>query len=516
MTRTLHFLFVEDKPEDAELEERELKKAGLSMRSQRVETAEALQIALQEFKPDIVLSDFSLPQLDGLTALKLVRERSSEIPFIFISGTIGEERAIESLKSGATDYIIKDNLGGLVIKVNRALREVQERANHKRVEEELRQAQKMEVVGRLAGGIAHDFNNLLTVINGYSQLILNLPPPEGPIREHAEEILRAGERAASLTRQLLMFSRKHILAPAVVSLNSVVTQAVKMLRRLIGEDIELLTSLDPGLGNVMADPGQMEQVMMNLSLNARDAMPTGGKLILETANVSLDQDYVREHPGAKEGPHVMLSVTDTGLGMNTETVSHLFEPFFTTKEPGKGTGLGLSTVYGIVKGSGGTIGVNSEPGHGTTFKVYLPRVDDVPSTVRPSTSSTEGTRGMETVLLVEDSEPVRKLMVGVLSQNGYQVLAAENGKQALRALAGLTGTLHLLITDVILPEMSGPEIAYLVDQARPGTRILFTSGYTDREVLQKGVLQSGVAFLQKPFDSNTLTRKVREVLGTPA
>ena len=506
MFRQLRVLFVEDRPEDTELEERELRKAGHSILSERVETVDALRHALKEFKPDLILSDFSLPSLDGLSALRIVRESSAETPFIFVSGTIGEERAIESLKSGATDYVLKDHLKSLVVKVERALREVQERADRNRVEEELRQAQKMEAVGRLAGGVAHDFNNLLTVINGYSQLILSLPPPEGPIREHAEEILRAGERAASLTRRLLTFSRKHILAPAVVSLNTVVSGMESLLRRLIGEDVELRVLLDPDLGNVKADPGQLEQVVLNLSLNARDAMPSGGKLTLQTSNVA---------PERTGGPRVLLSVTDTGLGMNAETLSHLFEPFFTTKEHGKGTGLGLSTVYGIVKGGGGTIDVRSEPERGTTFTMQLPRSTDVPSPAPPRRHPAEAVRGSETILLVEDSESVRRFMTAVLTGQGYRVLSAENGERALLALPEASDALHLLITDIVLPGMSGPEIAALVDRARPGTKVLFTSGYTDREMLQKGVLQSGVAFLQKPFDSDALARKVREVLGAP-
>jgi two-component system, cell cycle sensor histidine kinase and response regulator CckA len=511
----LRILFIEDAPQDVELEERELRRAGLEFESCRVETREALRVALGDFKPDLIISDFSLPQLDGLSALRIVRDQSSDLPFIFVSGTIGEERAIESLKNGATDYVVKDHLASLVVKVNRALREAQERVDRRRAEDNLRQAQKMEAVGRLAGGIAHDFNNLLTVINGYTELMLVGFPADHPLRGNAEEVLKAGNRAASLTRQLLAFSRKQVLAPAVLNLNGVVSHVERMLRRLIGEDIELIVSPGPALWNVRADPGQMEQVLLNLCVNARDAMPRGGTLILETANVSLDEHYTHEHPGATVGPHVLLAVTDTGIGMGPETLAHLFEPFFTTKDPGKGTGLGLSTVYGIVRQSGGSVWVDSAPGQGTTFKVYLPQVDQALTAAPPSPVIDISRRGAETILLVEDSESVRKLMSSVLTHHGYRVLVAEDGDQALRTIGASQDILHLLIADVVLPKMSGAEVAYLVTRARPGTKVLFTSGYTERGAVENGILESGMAFLPKPFSPDALARKVREVLDTP-
>jgi signal transduction histidine kinase len=516
MVEPLRILFVEDSRHDAELEELELRKGGLAFTSQRVQTREDLERALKEFSPDLIISDYAIPGMDGLKALQIVKGLSPEVPFIFVSGTIGEERAIESLKNGATDYVVKDHLGSLVSKVQRAMKEVEERAEHRRLEQQLRQAQKMEAVGRLAGGVAHDFNNLLTVINGYSQLISSRLPAGDSIRTDAEEILRAGIRAASLTRQLLAFSRKQILAPVVLNLNRIVSEVEKMLHRLIGEDIELITSLAPGLGNVKADPGQIEQVIMNLAVNARDAMSNGGKLTLETANVSLDEGYVRHHAGAQTGPHVMLGVSDTGIGMDQETQSHLFEPFFTTKEPGKGTGLGLSTVYGIVKQSSGSIWAYSEPGQGATFKIYLPRVDVPADSSKPTQRRVGLQRGTETILLVEDSEGVRKLMHHILTRNGYTLLAAENGEQAFQMMEQHAGSIHLLLTDIVLPGIGGPEIAHRMRALRPGIRVLFTSGYTDRGVVENGVLESGVAFLQKPFAADELCRKVREVLETPA
>lgn len=510
----LRILFVEDVAEDAELEERELRRDGLDFTSLRVETREDLARSLTEFQPSLVISDYSLPTMDGLTALQIVREKLPDIPFVFMSGTIGEERAIESLKKGATDYVVKGRPGGFVPRIRRALKEAEGRANHKRVEQQLLQAQKMEAVGRLAGGVAHDFNNLLTVMNGYTELMLHQMPTGHPFRANAEEVLKAGERAAMLTRQLLSFSRRRILTREVLNLNHIAKEMHRMLSRLIGADIELVTAFDPSLGNVNADPGQIEQVIMNLAVNARDAMPTGGRLTLETANVVLDEEYIAQHPGAKSGPHVMLAVSDTGIGMDKETQSHLFEPFFTTKEAGKGTGLGLSTVYGIVNQSGGTIWVHSEPGKGATFKVYLPRVDEPSPVLAVQKEKRETPPGTETVLLVEDSDTVRKLMVQVLTQHGYKLLVASDGEEAFRILASHIGSLHLLITDVVLPKLSGPEIAYQLAKARPDVKVLFTSGYTDRAIVENGILESGIPFLQKPFGPDSLARKVREVLGT--
>lgn len=503
-------LFVEDVPEDFELEQLALRRDGLALTALRVETREQLVEALDAFRPDIVISDYNLPRLDGLTALSIVREKTQALPFVFCSGTIGEERAIESLKNGATDYVLKDHLGSFAQRIRRALSDAKERAAHRRVEEQLIQAQKMEAVGRLAGGVAHDFNNLLTVINGFSELAL-LELPAGSVRSNIEEVLKAGERAAGLTRQLLAFSRKQALSPQVLNLNKTVSDTERMLRRLIGEDVRLVTGLDSALGNVRADPGQVEQVIVNLAINARDAMPHGGTLTLETANVLLDEHYASLHAGSQPGLHVMLAVSDTGIGMDKETQSHLFEPFFTTKELGKGTGLGLSTIYGIVKQSRGSIWVYSELGKGTTFKVYLPRVDLIAAESAPTASAPLGTRGSESVLVVEDSESVRRLVTETLSRNGYTVVAASEGEEALGLLAKLP-SLDLLITDVVLPGMSGPEIAYKITKQRPDTKVLFTSGYTDRGIVESGILESGIPFLQKPFGPESLALKVREVL----
>jgi len=382
------------------------------------------------------------------------------------------------------------------------------------LEEQLRQSQKMEAVGRLAGGVAHDFNNLLTVIKGYSELMLDQLEPADPMRAEVEEVQRAADRAAALTRQLLAFSRQQVLAPKVIDLNTVVSNMDKLLKRLLGEDIDLFTVLDPRIGTVRADPGQVEQVIMNLAVNARDAMPRGGKLTIETMNVSLDEVYAREHATVKPGNYVMIAVSDTGAGMDAVTKSHVFEPFFTTKELGKGTGLGLSTVYGIVKQSGGYVWVYSELGMGTTFKVYLPRVDAAAEVIRPQVAS-DPFRGHETVLLVEDEDGVRALIRQVLHRNGYTVLQASHGGEALLLCERHEGKIDLLLTDVVLTHMSGTELAQRLLKLRPDMRVLYMSGYTDEAIVQHGVLSPGTQFLQKPFTNEFLARMVREVLDSP-
>lgn len=381
-------------------------------------------------------------------------------------------------------------------------------AEREKLEKQFLQSQKMEAVGQLAGGIAHDFNNLLTAISGYSELSLNRLSENDPLRHNLEEIKKAGKRAASLTRQLLAFSRKQILQPKVIDLNVVVSDFQKMLRRLIGESIELLTVLDPGIGSVKADPGQIEQVVMNLVVNARDAMPHGGKLTIETANVYLDHDYAKHHV-AVSGSYVMLAISDNGCGMDEETKARMFEPFFTTKEPGKGTGLGLSTVYGIVKQSGGNIWAYSEVGNGTTFRVYLPRVTDDAQEYKRRNEPARAPRGTETILLVEDDETVRKLTHEVLRNYGYEVLAAAHGDAAFSICER---PIHLLLTDVVMPKMSGREVADRLTQLQPEMKVLFMSGYTDEAIVHHGVLDTDAPFIQKPFAPDALARKVRDVL----
>ena len=388
-------------------------------------------------------------------------------------------------------------------------RDVTER---KQLQLQLSQSQKMEAIGRLAGGVAHDFNNHLGIIIGYSELLLERLGPDDPLRKNARMIKEAGLRSAALTRQLLAFSRRQVFEPKVLNLNEVVTEIEKMLRPLIGEDIELVTLLNPELGKVRADPSQIDQVIMNLAVNSRDAMPQGGRLTIETANVELDESYARTHVTVQAGSYVMLAVSDTGMGMDTETQTHMFEPFFTTKEKGKGTGLGLAMAYGIVKQSGGYIWVYSEPGQGTTFKIYLPRLEAGVREAETERVSSAALQGEETVLLVEDEGMLRELAREFLQSSGYTVLEAGNGAEAIEVSKRHQGLIHLLMTDVVMPGMSGRELTQRMKGHRPDTKVLYVSGYTDDVVLRNGMLEPGTAFLQKPFTRDTLMHKVRDVL----
>jgi PAS domain S-box-containing protein len=382
-------------------------------------------------------------------------------------------------------------------------------------EEQLRQSQKIEAIGRLAGGIAHDFNNLLTAIRGYSDLLLHRLDRASPMRREVEEIQKAGERASTLTRQLLAFSRKQVMQPKVLDINAVVAGMEGMLRRLIGEDIDLVTVLKPGLWNAKVDPGQVEQVIMNLAVNARDAMPKGGKVTIETRNVELDETCMRRHPFVHPGAYVMLAIGDTGTGMDEETKNRLFEPFFTTKEKGKGTGLGLSTVYGIVKQSGGFIWVYSEIGKGAIFKVYFPRFGGAPAEAEKESDPGPLPHGKETVLLVEDEEIVRTLVRDILEGNGYTVLEASSGAEAVSIGRNCKGPIHMILTDVVMPKMGGREAAESLAQHLPGVKVLYISGYTDESIVHHGVLDSGIPYLEKPFTPDALLRKVRQVLAAP-
>jgi PAS domain S-box-containing protein len=385
-------------------------------------------------------------------------------------------------------------------------------AERKSLAEQLLQSQKMEAIGRLAGGIAHDFNNILTIILGLSEFMVKGFGESDPRKKDAKEIVRAAERAAGLTRQLLAFSRKQVFSPRVVDLNQTVADMDKMLRRLIGEDISLVTALDPDLEPVMADPGQIEQVIMNLAVNARDAMPAGGKLTIETRNATLDERYAEDHFEVEPGHYVMIAVSDTGHGMDDDTRKRIFEPFFTTKEMGKGTGLGLSTTYGIVKQSGGHIRVYSEPGKGSVFKVYLPRHEGEAESAVIEKLAPKSLRGTETVLLVEDEPDLRKLVRRFLTPRGYQILEASSGEEALEKCRDHPGPIHLLLTDVVLSGMNGRELADNLVQSRPGLRVLYMSGYTDNHIVHHGILAPGTFFIQKPFTELELAHKVREVM----
>ena len=387
----------------------------------------------------------------------------------------------------------------------------------KALETQLQQSRKMEAVGRLAGGIAHDFNNLLTIISGYTELALSRPSLPGEAHADIERIENASGRAAALVRQLLAFSRKQVLQPKILDLNKIVLNLDSLLRRLMDERIEMVTRVKDDLGKVKADPAQVEQVIMNLVVNARDAMPEGGRLMVETCNTDLDANYAVDHVSVKPGRYVMLAVSDTGVGMDRQTVAHIFEPFFTTKESGRGTGLGLSTVYGIVKQSGGYIWVYSEPGKGSTFKVYLPRVDDVSEAASTAQAAPRAQRGTETILVVEDEEAVRELIQTVLMEKGYDVIPSLDPQHAEQIAARFPGEIHLLLTDMVMPGTSGRELAERISARRRDIRVLFMSGYTDNVITSGGMLEEGLAFLQKPFSPGALVQKVREVLSeTPA
>jgi len=382
----------------------------------------------------------------------------------------------------------------------------------KEIEQQVRQRLKMEAIGRLAGGLAHDFNNLLMVIKGNSEILSSVVGPNEAQRRQVEQIGMAADRAASLTRQLLAFSRMQVLQARVLDLNAIAVEMGKMLPRLISENIEFVLAPDSKLGRVKADSGQLEQVILNLAVNARDAMPQGGKLVIETKNFTMDEECARRHQPAKPGQYVLLTVSDTGHGMDAETQSHIFEPFFTTKSQGKGTGLGLATVYGIVKQSDGFIWVYSELGKGTTFKIYLPRVDEPLESIVPAQQDVATAGGTETLLLVEDEEPVRELMGAFLRRNGYTVLEAQNGLDALRVAEQHSGTIHLLVTDMVMPKLGGWELADRLAVPRPGLKVLYLSGYSEHIAAPKANRDWSGAFVQKPFSMDVFGRKVREVL----
>ncbi len=385
----------------------------------------------------------------------------------------------------------------------------------KRMEEQLIQSQKMEAVGRLAGGVAHDFNNMLTVISGYNRMMLDELSPIDPLRGCVDEVLKAADRAGALTNQLLAFSRRQVMQPRVMSVNSVIQQTEKMLRRLIGEDVQLILGLRQDAGNIKADPNHIEQAIVNLAVNSRDAMPLGGRLTIESCNVILDENYARTHAGMEPGEFVMIAVSDTGIGMDAATRARIFEPFFTTKEKGKGTGLGLATVYGVVKQLGGDIWVYSEPNQGTTFKLYFPRVAGEHSELVIEREGSLHPRATETVLVVEDDQPVRELTVRMLQKLGYTVLSAAGGVEAIAISNAYSGQIALLLTDVVMPSMSGRQVADVLSSVRPGIKVLYLSGYTDNTIVQHGVLDNSVAFLPKPFSREVLSQKIREVLSKP-
>ncbi len=640
MGETLRVLQVEDSESDAALIVRRLQKAGYEVRSERVEDRDEMRSALDREDWDVILADHHLSQFNAPTALQILNETGKDIPFIVVSGSIGEELAVGMMKSGAHDYVLKNNLGRLAPAVTREIREARSRRDRrlaeralrgseerlalaieatqlgtfdlsvktgeliwsdlakrhfglpadagisygtflqglhpedrdrtdmlvkgllqpgsngqyateyrtigiedrvtrwisswgrvffdsqelpvrfvgvtldvtesKKLEDQFRQAQKLESIGRLAGGVAHDFNNLLTVINGYSDILLGRLDPLDPSHLPVTEIRKAGGRAVELTRQLLTFSRKQVIEPKPLNLNELVSGTREMLARLIGEDIEVVTCLAPDLGNVFADAGQLHQVLMNLVVNARDAMPNGGRLTIETANREPGPNGAEERAAGS----VLLVVGDSGVGMDEETRKRIFEPFFTTKASGVGTGLGLATVYGIVQQCGGWIDVKTEPGEGTKFTIGLPRTAVSLSPELPAHKENAAGRA-ETVLVVEDQEEVRSLVMMVLKRQGYRLLEAKNGKQALSVAEHHPGPIHLLLTDLVMPGMNGKDLADRLQLARPSMRVLFMSGYPDKVLPNSAVSNGDVHFIAKPFTPVTLAGRVRELLSAP-
>jgi two-component system cell cycle sensor histidine kinase/response regulator CckA len=515
MTSPIHILHLEDNPRDAYLIQATLEAADLPCTTIRVHGRDDFVAALEQGGIDLILSDYTLPHFDGMSALEIARSGHPDVPVIFVSGTLGEERAVEALKSGATDYILKGSLARLAPAVHRAMQEVEERAERRRLEARIIEGQKMEVIGQLAGGVAHDFNNILAVIIGYSDLSMESLAPDDAIRGHLEAIRSSAQSAAGLTRQLLIFSRKQTVHAVILDLNEVVEDLDKMLRRLIDENIEMTIVPGKKIGHVKADSGYVGQVVMNLVVNARDAMPNGGKLTIATENAALDGNYTRTHAGVVAGDYVMLSVCDTGTGMTKEVQARMFEAFFTTKPKGQGTGLGLATCQTIVQQSGGHIGFLSELGKGTTFKIYFPRVEQPKEVAAKTTLAGPLPRGTETLLVVEDEPSVRRVACRVLEAQGYKVLSASNGQDALHAARDHEGApIRLVVTDVIMPLMGGKVMAEWLKTTNPDLKILFTSGYTEDAITQHGVFAPGVAFLPKPYTPATLARKVREMVDT--
>jgi signal transduction histidine kinase len=505
-------LIVEDERVVARDIEYRLTRLGYQIAGSTRHGEEAVRLAA-EARPDLVLMDIRLEgEIDGIAAAEEIRKRLL-LPIVYLTAYADEDTLQRARITEPFGYILKPfDERELRTAIEMALYKHEVERSQMRLEEQFRQAQKMEAVGRLAGGVAHDFNNLLTAIICLSEMLLVKNHPEERARELITEIHKAGERGARLTRQLLAFSRKQVLQPTVLNLNEVVAAMHKMLATLIGEDIDLRVALDPTLGLVKADVGQLEQVIINLAVNARDAMPQGGSIEIRTANDVLDETYVQEHPDVQPGPYIRMSVSDTGHGIDKVTLDRLFEPFFTTKEVGKGTGLGLATVYGSVKQSGGHVAVRSEVGKGTTFDVFLPCLPPEIAEGDPARQPSVSAGGTETILLVEDDPSVRSLTRSMLMEVGYSVLEAGEGDSAITLSRSHKGTIHLLMTDVVMPGMNGRDLANHIAKERPGLKVLYISGYTNDAVIARGVVGGETHFLQKPFRFHELTSKVRAVL----
>ena len=511
MDTSLRLLILEDSEDDAALLVDELQRGGYDVSFERVDTPDALDSALEKKDWDLVISDYSMPHFSGLDALNLLRAKESNLPFIFVSGTIGEETAVAALKTGAQDYLIKTNLKRLVPAVQRELREANERRDRKRLEGQIEQLRKFEAIGRLAGGIAHDFNNVIGAILGWAEMGCEEAQPGSRFHERFQNICDQARRAGKLTAQLLAFARRQVLQPRKIDLNGLVEESTTLLWKLIGEHIEVCVFPAPNLCVTMADPAQMEQVLMNLCLNARDAMPGGGRLVIEMKNVEIEETYCRTHAYAKPGSYVLLSVSDTGIGMDAVTMERVFEPFFTTKEVGKGTGLGLATVYGIVKQHGGFIDVHSEPQRSTSFHIYLPADSGVPDQLE--TKHDEPTRkGTETILLAEDHDGLRQSAQEMLEALGYRVILAASGTEAVQVFKNNRDRIDLVVLDVVMPGLTGPAAYSQMSAIRPGLGVIFATGYTSEAVHLNSMLNEGALVLQKPYGTKALSRMIGTVL----
>jgi two-component system, cell cycle sensor histidine kinase and response regulator CckA len=534
--KRISILLLEDQPLDADLTFAQLKREDVAFDCKRVVTREDFAAELHHGGYDVILADYGLPNFDGLSALKLAREKSPRTPFIFVSGEIGEEIAVNSMREGATDYVLKGSLKRLGSSLRRALVEAQTRAERQaardameklnaeleeRVQERteellksrmaLQRAHNLEAIGRLAGGVAHDFNNLMTGIIGISEELRD--QMENPVwRDDLNEIHQAAQRAAELTKQLLAFGRRQPAAPRVLNLNSVIAGMRGLFNRLLHENIQLEIVSSTENGVISSDPSQVEQVALNLVLNARDAAAAGGTLTVRTGRARLEEASSERYLNAPSGDYVMLEVCDTGAGIAPENLAHLFEPFFTTKETGQGTGLGLATVYGIMQQNNGDISVSTAKGSGTCFRVYWPSADGLVPAAAPAVKNKRDLRGAETILLAEDQDIVRRIATRSLRRQGYRVLEAADGEAALLLLKTEPGPIDLLLTDVVMPNMNGRELAAEVKKKRPGISVLYMSGHDEKIIMSHGILEAGLSFIGKTFTPEALCRKVREVL----
>ena len=510
MGTPLSVLMVEDSDEDTELVIRELRGGGYDVSFERVDTPQAMSATLENRAWDVVICDFSVPHFGCAGALRLLRGRNLDTPFIYVSGTVGEETAVAALKEGAHDYVMKGSLKRLLPAIQRELKAAEQRREKTQLERQVRQHERFEAIGRLAGGIAHDFNNIIGAILGWAELGEEETQNESGLQDRFKQIRNQAERAAGLTTQLLAFARRQVLQPVKLDVNKSISEMRSLLASGMEGGIEFKIILDPNLDVMQGDASQVGQVIMNLCINARDAMPKGGRLIIETDNVEIDEEFCHRNSYGRPGRYVMLMISDTGIGMDAATVDRLFEPFFTTKDLAKGTGLGLATVYGIVKQHDGFLNVYSELGKGTTFRVYFPS-----STGRVTTAAdiaTISVTGSETILIAEDHEGIREVANEILSSYGYTTILAADGQEALRLFRQDPTRIDLVILDVAMPGLSGTEAFTQMSAIKPGLPVVFTSGHTSESVSLNSNIAAGAVFLQKPYASRTLGQIVRSTL----